>query len=60
MTTDYGKKLISIVRTQDWLMGVLKEVRSLELPDWYIAAGAIRNTVWNNLHNYPKDIKLNE
>ncbi len=60
MTASYESKLISIVRKQDWLMDVLKSVRDLELPDWYIAAGAIRNTVWNTLHNYSKNIKLND
>lgn len=34
-------------------MGALKNVRNLNLPDSYIAAGAIRNTVWNYIHNYP-------
>lgn len=47
------QQLISIVRNEDWLMEALRAVRSLQLPDWYIAAGAIRNTVWNKLHGYP-------
>lgn len=60
MTINYEKRLITIVRNQDWLMNILKAVRNLELPDWYIAAGAIRNTVWSKLHNYSDNIKLND
>jgi len=53
MTNQYETKLIQIVRQQDWLMGALKAVRDLRLPDCYIAAGAVRNSVWNYFHNLP-------
>ena len=49
----YEEDLIQIVREQDWLMELLQATRELDLPDWYIAAGAIRNTVWNHLHGFP-------
>ena len=29
---------------------MLEAIRPLRLPDWYIAAGAIRNSVWDSLH----------
>ena len=45
------KQLIKIIKKQEWLMELLREVRKLKLPDWYIAAGTIRNTVWDYLHN---------
>ena len=53
-------ELISIIRQQDWLMEALRDVRSLELPDWYIAAGAVRNTVWNYLHSFPTTFNQND
>ncbi|TDR76635.1 nucleotidyltransferase family protein [Paludibacterium purpuratum] len=34
-------------------MSLLRHAREMQLPDWYIAAGAIRNTVWDRLHDYP-------
>lgn len=52
MSNENDKKLIQIIKQQDWLMSALSNVRDLKLPDWYIAAGAIRNTVWNYLHSY--------
>ncbi|HEC67075.1 MAG TPA: nucleotidyltransferase family protein [bacterium] len=53
-------KLIQIIRQQDWLVDALKAARNLQLPDWYIAAGAIRNTVWNYLHNLPTTSHQND
>ncbi len=44
------KELINIIKKEDWLMDILKQARNLNLLDWYIGAGAIRNTVWNHLH----------
>jgi len=44
------RRLELIVRASPWLLKVLETIRSLELPDWYLAAGAIRNTVWDALH----------
>jgi uncharacterized protein len=31
---------------------MLDRVPSLELPDWYLGAGCITQTVWNALHGY--------
>jgi hypothetical protein len=33
-------------------MDVLHAVRSLNLPDWLIGAGFVRNPIWDNLHEY--------
>lgn len=54
--------LLAIVRDCDWLMDALRAARQLQLRDWCIAAGAIRNTVWDHLHDrvptVPGDIDL--
>jgi hypothetical protein len=44
------QRLQRIVGQTPWLVEVLDAVRSLSLPDCYLAAGAIRNTVWDVLH----------
>ena len=46
-------QLVKIIENEEWLMTALRDVRGLYLPDWYIAAGAVRNTVWNSLHGRP-------
>ena len=58
MSKDYKHQLIGIMKSEVWLMDVLKDVRKLGLPDWYVAAGAIRNTVWNKLHKFPGNSNL--
>lgn len=54
------RQLIEIVQSQDWLMDLLRATRELNLPDWYIAAGTIRNTVWNVRHGYPSELHQND
>lgn len=41
-------------------MQIFRDVRSLNLPDWYLGSGVIRNTVWDSLHGYTKHTKLND
>jgi hypothetical protein len=35
-----------------WRMRVLAAARSLDLPDWWIGAGFVRNAVWDAIHGY--------
>jgi len=44
------QRLERIVRGSPWLLEALATIRSLGLTDWYLAAGAIRNTVWHAMH----------
>ena len=53
-------KFSRIIQSQEWLMSALRDVRSLNLPDSYIAAGALRNTVWNVLHGFKGDTNQND
>src|SRR4051812_44629755 len=46
----HERVLQQIVRATPWLLEILVAVRSCGLPDSYLAAGAIRNTVWDFLH----------
>lgn len=43
-------------------MAALRVARSLELPDWALAAGAVRGLVWDHLHGFaptpPPDLDL--
>ncbi len=60
---DERQRLIEILRSDSLLWPSLELARSLELPDWYIASGAIYQTVWNALSGKPaghglKDIDL--
>lgn len=37
-------------------MRALEAARSLDLPDCWLAAGSVRNAVWDYLHGYPPDL----
>ena len=55
--------LEAILRADPLIWPVLDQARDLALPDWRIVAGALYNTVWNNLTGRPsghgiKDIDL--
>ena len=41
-------------------MCILKLVRDLRLPDWWIGAGFVRNKVFDYLHGYKKKTPLND
>jgi uncharacterized protein len=45
-------ELVAIVRTNPFVDEVLGRAESLALPDWYLTAGCLFQTVWNHLHDY--------
>ncbi|WP_285397199.1 nucleotidyltransferase family protein [Lysinibacillus sp. fls2-241-R2A-57] len=44
------EELKKLIEADDWMMGILKTVESLQLPDSWICAGFIRSKVWDVLH----------
>ncbi|WP_170975283.1 nucleotidyltransferase family protein [Martelella alba] len=54
------QRLITLIRSTDWLMATLRLARSCALPDWYIGAGAIRDTVWDKLHGYATAVSCHD
>jgi uncharacterized protein len=49
-SSDFGKRLSAIARESAWFMSALFAVRGLGLASWCIGAGAVRNLVWDHLH----------
>lgn len=54
------EKLIHIVTSNKTMMHHLQLVRKLALPHWYIAAGYVRNAVWDYLHGHKQPTPLND
>ena len=59
----HSAEIIRLIRADPWLMGLLETVRNIGLAQWCIAAGAVRNLVWDHLHgydtrNYPSDVDV--
>ena len=57
---DHEDRLRRLVSSNEWLMGALRAVRSLDLRDWVIGSGAIRNLVWDELHGHPEPTPVND
>ncbi len=41
-----------MILADEWMMGVIRCAARLDLPDWMIGAGFVRNKVWDELHGY--------
>jgi hypothetical protein len=52
--------LVSIVRREPLLMAVLDGLREEALPDWLLVAGAVYNSVWNQLTGRPSLNGIND
>ncbi|WP_226671097.1 nucleotidyltransferase family protein [Metabacillus litoralis] len=46
------EEIISIVTEDKWMMEILKTVKLLDLPDWWVCAGFVRSKIWDTLHNF--------
>ena len=49
-------KLTNMIESDHLLVTILKTVELLQLNDCWVAAGVIRNKVWDTLHNMQTDI----
>ncbi|WP_157314366.1 nucleotidyltransferase family protein [Chitinibacter sp. GC72] len=47
---EYAARIVSCVKANPSLLAALHTARELQLPQWCIAAGAIRNLVWSHIH----------
>jgi len=60
VTADETARLREILLETPWLLRALVAVRHLDLPDWAISAGALRNAVWDRLHGYREPTPLRD
>jgi hypothetical protein len=47
--------IIELIRRDPWMMRVLRTAATLELPDWMIGGGFVRNKVWDHLHGFNRE-----
>lgn len=50
------KDICALISKDKQMMEILKIVKSLNLNDWWIGAGFVRNKVWNHLHNFSDEL----
>jgi len=51
---------INLICSDAWMMECLRAVERMGLPDWYIAAGFLRNAIWDFLHEKRSRTPLND
>jgi uncharacterized protein len=52
--------ILQLIQSDQWMMQVLRTVRDLHLSDWWIAAGFVRNAVWDAQHGYTERTPLED
>lgn len=50
--------IIKVIEADEWMMNILKTVKTLNLPDWWISAGFVRSKIWDVLHGFSKRTPL--
>jgi hypothetical protein len=60
MAKDLNALLHVLLDDDPLIVEMLHAVRALDLPDGWIAAGVVRNRVWDHLHGYQRPTPLND
>lgn len=55
-----GKDIAEFIQQSDFMMESLKVAESAGLPDWFIGAGFIRDTVWDIQHGFTLKYKYKD
>jgi hypothetical protein len=54
------QQILDLIKQDPIRLSVLEQVRRLDLPQCYVAAGFVRNLVWDHLHKKPTATPLND
>lgn len=52
--------IIKVIRDDAWMMTILRAVKTLSLPDWWICAGFVRSKIWDVIHNFSSRTPLSD
>ncbi len=53
-------QVVDYIQSSTFHLDALRTVDNLDLPDWAIGAGFVRNLVWDKLHGYSRITPLND
>lgn len=48
------------LETNETLIEVLRRAQTLNLPNWYLAAGSLSQTIWNHVSSLPPETGIND
>lgn len=54
------KDIINLIKNDEYMMKILETAETLDIDDYWICAGFIRNKVWDVLHNYSNRTPYND
>ncbi|MGG1514261.1 nucleotidyltransferase family protein [Paenibacillus oryzisoli] len=50
--------IIELIQSDEWMMTILHNAKSLQLPDWWVCAGFVRAKIWDTLHGFAERTPL--
>lgn len=56
----YEDELKTLIFKNRQMMEILRAARTVDLPNWYVGAGLLRNVVWDALHGYEVATAVND
>ena len=54
------KEILTAIQDDIWMIEILKAVKTLNLPDWWVCAGFVRSKVWDKLHSFSNRTALGD
>lgn len=60
VTIKNEEDIVTAIKQDKWMMNLLKAVKTLDLPDWWICAGFVRSKIWDVNHNYSARTPLSD
>lgn len=48
-------EILNLIKNDDYMMSAINVANDLNLPDWLIGAGFVRNKIWDYLHGFKRD-----
>jgi len=52
--------VIQLIKDDEWMMEILENAKSLNLPDWWVCAGFVRSKIWDTLHNFTERTPMSD
>lgn len=47
--------ILALIEADQWMMGIIRVAAQLDLPQWMIGGGVVRNKVWDHLHGFNRE-----
>lgn len=52
------QQVIQLISEDEWMMRIMQDAKTLQLPDWWVCAGFVRSKIWDTLHGYTERTPL--